>query len=143
MRHGSSGSLGLAKVHSGEPSGRRIRSSSRGFTGAGIGVVGIILVRQGSLGWAKESSGFAWVHSGALSSQSGSRGFTRLRLGNFEFIRVHIGSLRRAQKSAGSFQVHWSVPRGGPVHLVSRRFTRALLGVVRFLRDRVGLLGRI
>ena len=120
--------MGLAKVHSGEPSGRRIYSSSRGFTGAGIGVVRFFLVRLGSLGSAKESSGsfgyawvrslgrvkrssgsieFAWIHSAATWNRrvhSCSRWFSTSRPVVGRFIRIFLGSM---ECGLGVVQIIW------------------------------------
>ena len=55
-------------VHSGATRSGREPLGSRGFTRALLGVVGVILVRVGSLGFTMVSSVsfvFAWVHSGA------------------------------------------------------------------------------
>ena len=73
-------------------------SRLRGFTGAGLGVVGFIRVSVGSAGRAKGWSGslvLASVHSGAPSDRrvhSGSHGFTPARVG---FIKLRLGSLMR------------------------------------------------
>ena len=55
-RLGSSGSFKIEWFHTGEPSGRRVRSVSRGFSQARLGVVGFCRVRVDSLGRAYCSS---------------------------------------------------------------------------------------
>ena len=111
--YGSSGSFGVAWVHSNTPC-----------------VVGFIRVRVVHSG-APRGRG---VHSG-------SRGFTWVRLPFVGFICVRVGSLRRAYDSSGSFRfpwVHSGAFRIRDVHLCSRVFTRALLGIVGFIRVRMG-----
>ena len=70
---------------------------------------------------------FAWVHPSAP-----------------RFGRVHSGSrdfARGAEGSSGSFGIAWvhsGAPRGHQVFSGSRGFPRAHLGVVEFIRVRVG-----
>ena len=85
----SSGLFGFAWVHSGAPSGRRVRVCSLGRR-VHSGSSGFPRARQGSLG----SLGFAWVHSGAAMVHwvhSGLRGFTRAR--TVFVVDVRVGSL--------------------------------------------------
>ena len=90
------------------PSGRRVDSGSRRFTGSRQVFAGFILVRMGSLKRAWGSPGSfacALVHSVALMGcrvHWVSRGFTRVRIGVVGFIRVRLG-------------LH-SAHRGGRVH---------------------------
>ena len=75
-------------VYSEAPRGGGVHSGSRGFNQAGLGVVGFYRVREGSLGRALGSSGFAWVHSCAPMNHWSSRGFTRAGIDVVGFIRV-------------------------------------------------------
>ena len=91
----SSLSFGFAWVPSGAASGCQVHSGSRGFTRASVGDVGFILVRLGSLGRDKGSSGsfgFAWSPLCAPKCcrvHWGSRSFTRALSGFFRVRVVH------------------------------------------------------
>ena len=92
------GSFGFALVHSGATTSRWVHSDLRGSTSARLAVVGLILVRVGSLVRTLGLSGSLRVYSGAPMGRrvhSVSRGFTRVDLTVFGFIQVRIGSLVR------------------------------------------------
>ena len=110
----SSGSLGLAWLHSAPPSGRRVHSGSRGFIWTRLEDFGFIRVRMGIL----------------------------RRVCVAGFIGFRVGSLVRAKGSPGSLGLAWvhsCAPNVRPVHSV---FTRALLKFARFIRDPVSSLVR-
>ena len=115
------------------PRGRRGHLVLRGlisarlvFAGLGIGIVGFIRVRIGSLRGAyglSGSFGFAWFHLG--------------RPWVVGFILVRLGSLTRDLWSSDSLRfawVHWGAPKGRWVHSDSRGFTQALLWVIVLIR---------
>ena len=97
----SSLSFEFAWVPSGAPSGSRVHSGSYGFTRASLGDVGFILVRLGSLGRNKGSSGsFGLVWRPLCAPKGcrvhwGSRGYTRALSGFFFrfawFTRARLG----------------------------------------------------
>ena len=132
----------------GAPSGRVVHSSSRGFTRAGVGVVGFNLVCVASLGRTKGSSGpfvFACVHTGCRRIHTGSRGYTHARLGIVGFIRVRVGLRCRSWGSSGSFRcawVHSGALKGRWVHCGLRGFTPALLNFGRLILFRMESLVR-
>ena len=74
--------------------GHYIHLCLRGFNNVLLGIIGLILVRVGSLGCDNVSSGsfgFAWVHLGATRDgrvNSCSRGITPARLAVVGFIQV-------------------------------------------------------
>ena len=124
------------------------------MTLARIGVVIFTLVRVGSLGRIKGSTGlvvFAWVYFAASRGRrvyQGSRGFTVERNEVVGLINDRVGSLWRSLGSSGSFKFSWvrsgaqrdsfDTPSGRSVHL---GFTQASLGVFGFIRVRLGPLG--
>ena len=79
---------------------------------------------------------FAWDHSGASRVRrvhSSTRGFMTV-----------VGFIRSRVRPSDTFVIAWvhsGSPSGRPVHSGSLWFTMARLGVVWFLRDRVGSLG--
>ena len=106
------------------------------------------------MGWSG-SIRFAWVNFGARRVQSDSRGFAGSFPRGWRVLRVRTASCCRWVDSdsfgftrtgsscsfgfacgyLGALKCHW-------VHSGSRGFTRACLGVVRFIRVRLGSLGR-
>ena len=149
---------------------RTLRSSCllwlRWFTRTGLGVVAFLRVRVGSRGcvlWSSGSFLFTRVNLGARSIHSGPRGFSWAGLGVFGFIPFRVGSLWRYQGLSGSFGFAWvhlrapkcrwvhsgsrgftlDAHRGQQVYSGSRGFTRASLGAVGFIRDRVGSLWHV
>ena len=107
-------------------SGRRVRSGSRGFIRAPVGVAGFIRVLLGSLGYdlvSTVSFVFSSVHS---------------RLGVAVFFVVHVVSLACKKRSSGSFGFaldHSGAHRGLPG---TRGFTLPGVGVAGFIRVRAG-----
>ena len=135
-----SGSFWFAWVGSGAPKCGLVHSGSHEFTRAGLEIVGIIRVH-------------ICVALERRRVHSGSRVFIQAHLEIVVFIRVCVGSLWRTQWSSGSFGFAWvhsgahrgihsSAPKGRRVHWGSHGFSRAHLGVVGFIRVRVGSLRR-
>ena len=125
--HLSSGSVGSAWVQSGTTRGRRVHSVSRGLTQARLVVIGFILVRVDSFGRA---------HAGSFDVFIGS--FDR-NLGSWCSFGFHLVS------SSDSVVLAWvlsGAPGGRRVHKGSHGLTRARVGIVEFIRVRVGSLGR-